>query len=80
MLPNANKCPALCDITNVELENSEAGNERVWKVGKNQVSRLLPEVFSSEEGSCLTMADDEEMKSTTHIYTEYSSCSGHVSM
>ena len=69
MLTNANKRPALCDLTHVEVDDC-IENAKCFKLANSDTLSFMPKPKETGEKSSVSVADVEDMNSKKAVYTK----------
>ena len=69
MLTNANKRPALCDLTNVEVDENN-DNGKCLKVGNSDTFSLMPKLKETGEDTCADVPELEDMNNKKRVHMQ----------
>ena len=69
MLTNTKKRPALCDLTNVEVDDSNE-NRKCLKVGNNDIMSLMPNLKTTPEHTYAHVPEVEDLNSYIRVQTQ----------
>ena len=69
MLTNTKKRPALCDLTNVEVDDSN-DNGKCLKVGNSDSFSLMPKLKETGEHTCAHVPEVEDMNKKIRVHTQ----------